>query len=152
MSVSPADIKKLREKTGAAVMDCKKALDEAGGDLKKAEELVKQRGLAKAEKKADRETKEGYVASYVHSTGKVAALVELQCETDFVARNDEFRALANEIAMQVAAMKPETVDELLEQENIREGSTTIQEMIKQLSGKIGENIILKRFVRYSVGE
>ncbi|MEX0896424.1 MAG: translation elongation factor Ts [Patescibacteria group bacterium] len=152
MTVSPADIKKLREATGAAVMDCKKALEEASGDLKKAEKVVKERGLAKAEKKADRETKEGYIASYVHSTGKVAALVELQCETDFVARNEEFRTVANEIAMQVAAMKPETVDELLEQENIRDASVTIADMIKQLSGKIGENMILKRFIRYSVGE
>lgn len=133
-------------------MDCKKALEEAGGDAKKAEEIVKARGLAKAEKKADRETKEGYVASYVHSNGKIAALVELQCETDFVARNEEFRTLATEIAMHVAAMNPDSVEALLEQEHIRDASATISQMIKALSGKIGENMVLQRFVRYEVGE
>lgn len=151
MPISPSDVKLLREKTGAGIMDCKKALEEAKGDFKEAEKLVKQRGLAKAEKKADRETKEGYVASYVHATGKIAALVELQCETDFVARNEEFRQLATEIAMQVAAMNADSVEDLLKQESIRDGSATIGEMIKALSGKIGENMVLQRFVRYEVG-
>ncbi len=147
-----ADVKTLREKTGAGMMDCKKALDEASGDMTKAEALVLERGLAKAEKKADRETGEGYVASYVHTTGKVGVLVELLCETDFVGRNDEFRALARDIAMQVAAMNPADKAELLAQPSIKDGSITVENQVKQLSGKIGENITLGRFVRLSVGE
>lgn len=147
-----ADVKALREKTGAGMMDCKKALDDANGDMAKAEALVLERGVAKAEKKADRATAEGYVASYVHTTGKVAVLVELLCETDFVGRNDEFRALARDIALQVAAMNPADNSELLAQPSIKDGSVTIETLIKQLSGKIGEHITLGRFVRLSVGE
>ena len=152
MSYSAADIKTLRELTGAAIMDCKKALEEANGDMKKAEELVKARGLAKAEKKSDRETKEGYIASYVHANNRVAALVEIMCETDFVARNPEFQAMAKEVAMQVTAMNPANVEELLAQEYLRDGSLTIEQLVKQLSGKIGEKFVVNRFVRYSVGE
>lgn len=152
MAYTATDVKNLRDKTGAGMMDCKKALDEAQGDLVKAEALVMERGLAKAEKKADRETKEGFVASYVHTTGKVGVLVELLCETDFVGRNEEFRALAKDIAMQVAAMNPADVAELLKQPYIKDSSYTIETLIKQLSGKIGENISLGRFVRLGVGE
>lgn len=148
---SAADIKKLREQTGAGMMDCKRALDDAKGDFEKAVQLVVERGLAKAEKKSDRETKEGFVGSYVHATGKVAAMVELLCETDFVARNDEFRALAKDIAMQVVAMQPETTTELLEQEFIKNPSETVEKIIKQASGKIGENIILGGFTRVKIG-
>ncbi|PIY80217.1 MAG: translation elongation factor Ts [Candidatus Pacebacteria bacterium CG_4_10_14_0_8_um_filter_42_14] len=146
------DVKKLREETGAGVMDCKKALEESKGDYKKAIEIVQARGMERAEKKQDRETKEGYVANYVHTNGKIAALVELLCETDFVARNEEFRALGQSIAMQVASMQPETVEELLEQEFIRDGKFTIDQLMKALSGKIGEKIAVARFVRYQVGE
>ncbi|NCN06918.1 MAG: translation elongation factor Ts [Candidatus Pacebacteria bacterium] len=152
MSYTPADVKKLREQTGAGIMDCKKALEEAEGDFKKATQLVKARGLERAEKKQDRETTEGYVASYVHSNGKLAAMVELVCETDFVARNEEFRSLGQDIAMQVVSMQPENVDELLDQEFIKDGGATIGYLIKSLSGKIGEKIAVKRFVRYQVGE
>lgn len=152
MAYSAADVKALREKTGAGMMDCKKALDEANGDMAKAEALVMERGLAKAEKKADRETKEGFVASYVHTTGKVGVLVEMLCETDFVGRNEEFRALAKDIAMQVAAMNPADEAELLAQPYIKDGSQTVENLIKQLSGKIGEKITLGRFVRLGVGE
>ena len=147
-----ADVKKLREETDAGMMDCKKALEEADGDYAKAVELVRERGLAKADKKADRETGEGYVASYVHSTGKIATLVELLCETDFVARNEEFRIVANEIAMQVAAMAPETAEELLAMDAIKREGETIESMIKGLSGKIGEKISLGRFTRLMIGE
>jgi len=146
------DVKNLRELTGAGMMDCKKALDAADGDMKKAEALVKEKGLANADKKADRETKEGYVASYVHTTGKTAALVEILCETDFVGRNEEFRAMVKEIAMQVVAMSPATTEELLAQPFIKDSSVTIETLIKQLSGKIGEKFVLSRFVRYEVGE
>jgi elongation factor Ts len=132
------------------MMDAKNALEEAGGDYAKAIELVKARGLAKAEKKADRETNEGYVAAYVHSNGKVAALAALRCETDFVAQNEEVRELAREIAMQVAAMMPETEAELLEMELIKRGDETVEQAIKLLSGKIGEKIALGEFVRLAI--
>ncbi len=146
------DVKNLREITGAGMMDCKKALDAADGDMKKAEALVKEKGLANAEKKADRETKEGYIASYVHTTGKTAALVEILCETDFVGRNEEFRTMARDIALQVVAMNPASTEELLTQPFIKDGSVTIETLIKQLSGKIGERFVLSRFIRYGVGE
>lgn len=152
MSFSAQDVKDLREKTGAGIMDCKKSLEEANGDMKKAEELVKARGLAKAEKKADRETKEGFIGSYVHTTGKIGVLVELLCETDFVGRNDEFQNLARQIAMHVSVSEAKSVEELLKEESIRDASVTIGDMVKQLSGKIGEKLVLNRFVRYVVGE
>ena len=151
MSIKASDIKKLREETGAGVMDCKKALTEAGGDYQKALELVKERGLAKAEKKADRETKEGYIASYVHATNKVGALVEILCETDFVARNEELRQLGKEIAMQVVAMNPADLEELLEQEFIKDPSVNIETLVKELSGKLGEKLVLSRFGRLEIG-
>lgn len=152
MSYSAQDVKALREKTGAAIMDCKKALEEAGGDMKKAEELVKARGLAKAEKKADRETKEGYIGNYVHSTGKIGVMVEILCETDFVGRNEEFQQMAREVAMHISATNPASVEDLLKEEYIRDPSITIEDLVKQLSGKIGEKFVVNRFVRYQVGE
>lgn len=144
-------IKQLREKTGAGVMDAKKALEESKGNMENAIEWVRQRGLAKAAKKADREAKEGVIASYVHMN-KVAALVELNCETDFVARNEEFQHLGKEVAMQVASMAPENVEELLKQQYNRDPKRTIEELVKELSGKIGEKMEIKRFIRYAVGE
>lgn len=144
-------IKQLREKTGAGVMDAKKALEESNGDMDKATEWVRQRGLAKAAKKADRDAKEGVIASYVHMN-KVAALVELSCETDFVARNEEFQHLGREVAMQVASMSPENVKELMAMQYNRDPKKTIEELVKELSGKIGEKMEVKRFVRYQVGE
>lgn len=151
MNYTAADIKALREETGAGMMDCKRALEESNGDMEKAREWVRQRGLAKAEKKADRETKEGYIASYVHNNGKVAAMVEILCETDFVARNQEFQEMARNVAMQVVSMNPASVEELLEQDYIR-GEGTIDELVKGLSGKIGEKFVVNRFVRYEVGQ
>jgi elongation factor Ts len=150
-NVTAADIKVLREETGAGMMECKKALEESHGDMEKAREWIRQRGLAKAEKKADRETKEGYIAVYVHNTNKIAAMVEILCETDFVARNTEFQEMAKNVAMQVVSMSPETVEELLAQDYIR-GTGTIEELVKSLSGKIGEKFVVNRFVRYTVGE
>lgn len=152
MSFTAADVKKLREETGAGMMDCKKALDETQGDYEAAKEIVRQRGLAKAEKKADRETGEGYIASYVHANGKTAALVEVLCETDFVGRNPEFQTMARDIAMQVVAMSPADVAELLAQEFIKDPAQTVEEVVKSLSGKIGEKFVVNRFVRYAVGE
>ena len=152
MSFTAADVKKLRDETGAGMMDCKKALDEAKGNFHEAKEIVRQKGLARAEKKADRETKEGYIASYVHATGKTAALVEILCETDFVARNEEFQSMARDVAMQVVAMTPADTEELLGQDFIKDPSMTVQDVVKGLSGKIGEKFEINRFVRYTVGE
>lgn len=151
MSISMDQIKQLREKTGAGVMDAKKALEESNGDMDKAAEWVRQRGLAKAAKKADRDAKEGIIASYVHMN-KVASMVEINCETDFVARNEEFLNLGREVAMQVASMAPESVEELLKQQYNRNPKQTIEELVKELSGKIGEKMEIKRFVRYAIGE
>src|SRR3989344_730926 len=115
MKVSVDDIKRLREKTGAGIADSRKALEEAGGDFKKAEELVKSWGIEKAATKSDREANAGLVETYVHGGGKVGVIVEINCETDFVAKTDEFKNLAREIAMQVAAMNPKNVSDLSKQ-------------------------------------
>lgn len=147
-----ADIKKLREETGAGMMDCKKALDEAKGNYDEAIEVVRQRGLAKAEKKADRETKEGYIASYVHANNKVAAMVEILCETDYVARNEEFQAMARDVAMHVVAMNPENVEALMKDDFVKDPDKTVDELVKGVSGKIGEKFVVNRFSRYEVGE
>ena len=145
-------IKKLRQETGARIMDCKKALEEAKGDLKLAKKYVQEKGLARAEKSTDREAGVGYIASYTHATGQIASLVELLCETDFVAANEEFRQLAQNLAMQVAAMNPQDKEELLKQDFIRESGQTVDMVIKALSGKIGEKIVLGRFMRFVVGQ
>ena len=147
-----SDVKKLREETGAGMMDCKKALDEADGNFEAAKEVVKQRGLALAEKKADRETKEGYIASYVHANNKVAALVEILCETDFVARNSEFQAMARDVAMHVVAMNPATVEDLLVDQFVKDPSISVADLVKGVSGKIGEKFVVNKFVRYEVGQ
>lgn len=152
MSYTANDVKLLRDETGAAVMDCKRALEESAGDMNQARVWLKERSLAKAEKKSDRETKEGYIASYVHGNFKTAALVEILCETDFVARNTEFQAMAKDVAMQVVAMNPANVEELLAQEFIKDSSFTIEGLVKSLSGKIGEKFVVSRFIRYEVGE
>ncbi len=145
-------LKKLREETSASISDCRRALDESGGDYKKALAWLQQRASKIAEKKADRETGQGLVEAYIHGGGRVGVLVELLCETDFVARTDEFKHLAREIGMQVAAMRPENVESLLKQEYIRDSSRTIETLIKDVIGKLGENIILKRFQRFEIGE
>jgi elongation factor Ts len=139
-------IKQLREETQASIADCKKALDEAKGDYKKAQDLLKKRGAEIAEKKADRETSQGIVDSYVHN-GKVGVLLTLLCETDFVARTEEFKNLSHEIAMQIAAMDPKDVKTLLAQEYIRDSKLTIEDLIKQVIGKLGENIVVREFSR-----
>lgn len=147
-----SDIKKLRESTGAGVMDAKKALEESKGDMTKAKAWIAKKGLAKAEKKSDRETKSGVVYAYTHHTGESASLIELNCETDFVAKTDDFMKLAKEIAMQVNSMNPKDTKELLAQEYNRDPKLTIEQLIKQTSGKLGENIKLARFVRYELGD
>mgnify|MGYP000560106905 CR=1 FL=1 len=146
----------LRKQTGAGVMDVKQALTEAGGDTGRATELLKERGLAKAAKKGEREASEGVVHSYVHGGGRVGVLLEVNCETDFVARNDEFKALANELAMQIAAQDPETVEgddetALLAQPYIKDPKRTVEEVLKEHISKLGENIKVTRFTRYELG-
>lgn len=151
-SVLMDDIKTLREKTSAGIMDAKKALEESDGDMAKAEGLILKRGIMRAEKKADREAKQGVIATYTHMGGKIAVLVELNCETDFVAKTDEFVALGRELAMQVASMNPATVAELLDQVYIRDAKLTVRELVKIAAGKVGENIVVTRFARFALGE
>ena len=146
------DIKALREKTRAGVMDAKKALEESDGDMKKAEAWIKAKGILRAEKKADREAKAGMIGSYVHMGSRVAAMVELNCETDFVEKTDDFIDLAKELAMQVASMDPKDVAELLAQPYIRDPKTTIEGLVKGVAGKVGENVVVSRMVRFEVGK
>jgi elongation factor Ts len=143
-------IKQLREETQVSIADCRKALEEAKGNYEKAIELLKKRGIERAEKKADRETAQGIIESYIHQNGKVGVLLELLCETDFVARTEDFKRLAHEVAMQIAAMNPKDVATLLKQEYIRDGSVTIESLVKQTIGKLGENIVVKQFTRFEI--
>jgi elongation factor Ts len=147
MAITMDQIKQLREKTQAGVMDAKKALEEAGGDLKKAEEIIRERNVMKAEKKADRETSQGVVGVYVHHDGKRGAIVKLLCETDFVAMTEEFKNLARELAMQITSMNPESKEEFMDQEYIRDPKFTIKELIKNVSAKTGENVQLGDYSR-----
>lgn len=147
-----AEIKKIREETSAPVMDIRAALEEASGDSAKAKVILKKKGLEKAQKKSGRETSQGLIETYVHAGGKVGAMVHLACETDFVAKTDEFKKLAKEIAMQVAAMNPKNSDELLDQEYIREPEKKIKELIAEVVSKTGENIQLQKIARFSLNE
>lgn len=152
VDINLEQLKKLRNETSASIADCRRALDETDGDYEKAVEWINKNSLSKAEKKAERATGQGLIESYIHQGGKVGVLVELLCETDFVARTDEFKNLAKEVAMQVAAMNPASVDSLLKQEYIRDSSQTIQDVVKAVIGKLGENISVKRFQRFAIGE
>lgn len=165
--ISTSMIRELREKTGAGIMDAKRALETSGGDMKKAEEALREKGLASAAKRAGRTASEGVIESYIHSGGRIGAMVELNCETDFVARTDDFKALARNLAMQVAAMSPLYVDResapadagdvaeeqlLMEQDYIRDPGTKISELVKELSAKTGENVKISRFQRFELGQ
>lgn len=197
MTVSAAMIKQLREMTGAGMMDCKQALTEAKGDFDQAIQLLRQKGLAGLQKKSGRLAKEGLIESYVHAGGKIAVLVEINCETDFVARNDDFRVFAHDIAMQIAAAKPEYVTRddvppellareiklyretasqegkpehvldrivegkveklyeeicLVDQPFIKDPDIKVRDYLAEIAGKIGENIVIRRFIRFEVGE
>lgn len=145
-------IKQLRDESQASVSDVKKALDEAKGNIEKARELLKKRGFETAAKKGERATEQGVIESYVHGNGRIGVLVELLCETDFVARTDEFKHLAHEIALQVSAMAPVDVDALLKQDSIRDSSKKIEDMVKETIAKMGENIRIARFNRFELGE
>ena len=150
MNISLDLLKKLRADTSAGVLDCRKALEDAGGDLAKAKKLIFERGLEKAAKKVGRETAQGVIESYVHA-GRVGVLVEVRCETDFVARTDDFKKLSHEIALQVASMNPKNVKELLASEYIRDASMTIEALVKQTVAKLGENITIATFTRLELG-
>jgi elongation factor Ts len=195
MEIGPQLVKQLREKTNAGFMDCKRALTESAGDLEKAEAILRMKGIAGATKKASRATKEGIVASYIHLQGKVGVLVEVNCETDFVARNDNFREFVKDITLHIAAAhplyvgradvpgsfieaereiykgqvkgKPENVMNkivegkldkffstvcLLEQAFIKNPDQTIEDLVKSKIAELGENIVIRRFTRYLVGE
>ena len=138
-------IKNLRESTGLSLAQIKKALDEAGGDETKAREILKAQGIAVAAKKSSREVKEGVIDSYIHANKKLGAMVEVLCETDFVARTVEFQKLAHDLAMHIAAVRPETADDLLAQPFIKDPALTVQDLINQHIAKLGENIQIGRF-------
>lgn len=149
--MSAQDIAKLREDTGAGVMECKRALEEAKGDFVKAKKILAQSADAIAKKKADRATKSGIIECYCHG-GKIGVLLEVVCESDFVAKNEDFKAMVHNIAMQIASMSPSNIDELLVQEYIMDSSLTIADYIKSIVLKIRENIQVKRFERFELGE
>ena len=196
MAITAEAVKELREKTGAGMMDCKRALDETGGDMDKAVALLRERGLAAAAKKSGREAREGLISSYIHTGGRVGVLIEVNCETDFVARTDEFQKLVRDLAMQVAGLaplyvdvdsipaevlsakraalladqstlgKPEAIREkivegqlnkwykevcLLEQP-FRDEDRSVRDLVTQKISTIGENIRVRRFVRFALGE
>lgn len=148
--ISASDIKELREETGISFAQCKKALEDSGGDKVKALASLREQSEAIAEKKSSREVKAGVVSAYVHATGTLGAMVELNCETDFVAKNPEFVTLARDIAMHIAASAPTDQVELLTQPFIKDASLTIDALIKSYIQKFGENITLARFIRFTL--
>ncbi len=150
LMINVSNIKKLRETTGGGFADCKRALEEAKNDLKKAAELLKTWGIEKSAKKAERETRQGIVESYIHANGRIGVLLTLLCETDFVARNEEFKKLAHELCLQIASMNPKTIKELNEQIYIRDGKMKMEDIVKMAIGKIGENIKVGEFVRMEI--
>jgi elongation factor Ts len=166
-SISAVQVKELRERTGAGIMECKSALEETDGDVERALSVLQERGLAFAEKRAHRETTQGLVECYIHAGGRIGAMVEVNCETDFVARTDDFKALAHELAMQVAATNPLSVAEddlpsgaegdpaelcLLRQPYIRDNGRTVDDLVKEIIAKTGENIRVRRFARFELGQ
>jgi len=198
-TISAGQVKELRERTGAGMMECKKALEEANGDIEAAIDLLRAKGAAKAAKRAERETREGTIGSYVHSNGRLGVLVEVQCETDFVSRNETFQQLARDLAMHIAAMnplavapeeipaevvereravyleqvrqegKPENMHEKIVEGKLRRfyqeqtlmdqvfvkdpaGKQTIRQLVQEAATKTGENVVVRRFIRYQLGE
>jgi elongation factor Ts len=164
--ISATQVKELRELTGAGIMDCKRALENAGGNMKQAAEVLKEQGLARAAKRAERVASQGVVESYIHGGGRIGVIVEVNCETDFVARTDDFKKLARDIAMQVAAMNPRVVgneegdgagedipaeEVLLKQPFIRDASISIEDLVKNVISKTGENVVIRRFARFELG-
>jgi elongation factor Ts len=165
-TISASQVKELRERTGAGVMDCKSALQDAGGDVDRAMAILQEKGMAFAEKRMDRETSQGVIECYIHAGGRLGAMVEVNCETDFVARTDDFKNLAKDLAMQVVAYNPLSVSEedlppgaegdpkevcLMSQPFIKDDSRTMADIVKDVIAKTGENIRVRRFVRFELG-
>ena len=148
--MSKDEILKLRETTGAGIMDCKRAFAEARGNFDKACEILRKQGIEVAKKKGNREVREGQVISYVHAGGKIGVLVEISCETDFVARNEIFQRFARDVAMQVAAQTEEAP--LLDQKFIKDPAKTVRDYLTETIARLGENIMIRNFVRFEVGE
>lgn len=166
MEISTDMIKTLRAQSGAGIMDCRSVLLETEGDIDKALEILKEKGLLKAQKKAGRTTSQGLVEAYIHTAGRIGAMIEINCETDFVARTDEFIELAHCLAMQVAALAPQYISKedipkgddvipeeacLLNQQYIKDPTKTVKEVITETIVKVGENIAVSRFIRYELG-
>lgn len=177
MVISASQVKDLREKTGAGIMESKRALEEAGGNVERAIDILKQQGLAKAEKKSGRAALQGLVEPYIHAGGRIGALVEVNCETDFVARTPDFRNLAHDLAMQVAASSPRYLSEeaipadafaelerefgdrkraleavsLMDQVFIKDGRRTVRDLVRDQIAKLGENIVVRRYARFELG-
>jgi len=143
-------IKELRDKTGVSVMQCKKALESVNGNIDEALDVLKKESRNIASKKSERRIGAGVVSSYIHATGTVGAMIELVCETDFVARNEEFKELAYNIAMHIAAMDPEKKEDLVEQEFIKDSKITIKGLIESATQKFGERIEIDKFIRFSI--
>ena len=148
--ITAEQIKKLRQKTSLSVMECKNALEEAGGDETKALKILETQGQEKAIKKSQREAKQGLIEAYLHSNGKLGVLLELNCETDFVAKNEQFKELAHDLAMHIAAMDPENLEELLEQPFIKDEAKKISDLVNETIAKLGENIKIGKFVRLEI--
>ena len=166
MKIPPARVKQLRDLSGAGIMECRNALLEAEGDEEKALHILKERSLSRVQKKTKRSTTQGIIAAYIHAGGRIGAMVEVNCETDFVARTDEFKELLHHLAMQVTAMSPQFVSGeeipegadvepqvacLLLQPDIKNPDRTIQDIINETIAKVGENIKIRRFVRFELG-
>lgn len=148
--ISIDQIKKLRNKTGVSITECKKALEGVEGDMEKAKKILRKRGQDFARKRLNRETKEGIIGSYIHAGKKVGVLIELHCESDFVARSDDFQKLAHELCLQVAALPLQEDDVFFKQEWIKDQTKTVKDLIDEYISKFGENITLKRFTRYEL--
>lgn len=151
MAIDISEVKKLKELTGVGLTDAKKALTEANGDFDKALEAMRKKGLTKVEKRAEREARAGVIGTYNHD-GRIGVLVEVNCETDFVARNEIFTDLVKNIAMHIAAMEPKDVKDLMEQEFVKDPSKTIDAYVKDHAARLGENIVIRRFNRMILGE
>lgn len=148
--VSAEAVKKLRAKTGASMIDCKNALQEADGDEQKALEILSRRGADLAAKKAERQIKAGVIDSYIHTNQKIGVLLELGCETDFVARNENFKNLAHELCLQISATNPQTIEELLSQPFIKNPERLVRDLINDAVAKLGENIQIAKFIRFEL--
>jgi elongation factor Ts len=149
--ISIDDIKRLRQLTGVGITDAKKALQDSAGDFDKALSEMRAKGLTKAEKRGEREARAGLIGGYIHD-GRIGVLVEVNCETDFVAKTDEFKELVKDLCLHIAASEPEGVEDLLKQEFVKDPSKTVGDIVKEANAQLGENIVVRRFSRLALGE